>query len=171
MRPSKPNKLKHHNLGQRKVYFRAKQGEWVAHTQKAWSLQWVSRKSFYRQNWGEVCRVCDFFLVGGEVTVWYSRNLKSTALWFQRVWCPHTCVQSEVSILCLGEGLGSYRRTQSLCIRLVYVSTEEEPEPYPIPALLFLDCLSFVSVSPHLISLNLHCESAFESALWNSRKI
>ena len=36
----RPNKLKHQSLEQRKLYCRAKQGEWVTHTQNPWTYWW-----------------------------------------------------------------------------------------------------------------------------------
>ena len=46
---------------QRKIYFRAKQGEWVARVQKL-----PTSLKIFRQNLsgGGGCRVCDFFLIG-----------------------------------------------------------------------------------------------------------
>ena len=41
---ARPNKSKHGSVEQRKVYCRAKQGEWVACVQKPGTLPWVSAK-------------------------------------------------------------------------------------------------------------------------------
>ena len=60
---------------------------------------------------------------------------------FQESW-----VQYEVTVLHLGGGLSSCRRTQRYLY--IYILLEEEPGPCPMTALLFLDCSSFVSVSP-----------------------
>ena len=84
---------------QRKIYFRAKQGEWVARVQKL-----PTSLKIFRQNLsgGGGCRVCDFFLIG---------------------WCWHGGAQPEV--LHLGGDLSSHgtERYILLCVFL------EEPEP------------------------------------------
>ena len=84
VRPSKP---KCQSLEQRKVYCRAKQGEYVAYAQKLRITQWFSGKSSYRQNlgWG-LQGVTFFWLVAGEVTGQCSSNLVlslklSTSIW------------------------------------------------------------------------------------------
>ena len=74
-----------------------------------------------------------------------------------------SCAQAEVTILHLGGGLSSYRRTQRYWL---YIFLEEEPEPSRIAALLFLDCSSFVYSFPPFPDKQL-----FESAIWNLRKV
>jgi len=63
------------SLEKRKVYLRAKPGEWVAHAQKVQTPWWFSRKSFIGKIFREGYRACEFFwLVGPEVTEWDFRN-------------------------------------------------------------------------------------------------
>ena len=79
------------NLEKRKVYRRAKPGEWVAHAQKVQTPWWFSRKSFIGKIFRDGCRACEFFwLVGPEVTEWDFRNTNPSAhpVWGLSMWLP-----------------------------------------------------------------------------------
>ena len=45
--------------------------------------------------------------------------LPSSAFWFQPVWAPLVSAQSEVTVLCLGGGLSSCRRTQRYIVMYI----------------------------------------------------
>ena len=61
-----------------------------------------------------------------------------------------SCAQPEVTILHLDGGLSSCRRTQRYCD--IYPLRRKQ-DPALIPAILFLDCSSFVSAFKQLLEL------------------
>ena len=93
----RPKKWKHWSL-KRKVYCWAKQGEQSAHVQKSLTPWWFWGRVFIGKIWGEWCRMCDF--------VWW---------WGNRAIFQEFCAQPEVTVLHLGGGLSSCRRTQRYC--------------------------------------------------------
>ena len=150
-RTVRANKLKHQSLEHRKIYCRDKQGEWVACAQKTQTAQWFSGRSFYRQNLGWV--LCDFLLIG-----WWWGNRKV----FQK-----SCAQPEVTILHLGGGLSSYRRTQRYCY--IY-SLRRHQDPAPRLHYCFLTAPPlFLHSLPSLISncLNLPFVTQWRSGRLN----
>ena len=88
-----------------------------------------------------------FWLVGGEVAGWCSRNLNHQ---------PSSSNQSGVSvpvhavtILHLGGGHSSLQSNSKTCVRLFCISLEGELGRCIITEVLFLECLSFVSAFSH----------------------
>lgn len=89
----RPNNLKCWNFEQRKVYCKAQTRRmgWLTLKRSTQTLQWFSGKNFYRQNWGECCRVCDPPLTGW----WWGNRGCSRNLYYQ----PCSSNQSGVYVL------------------------------------------------------------------------
>ena len=85
---------------------------------------------FIGKIWGEGCRPCDFLLIG-----WW---------WGNRAVLQESCAQPEVTILHLGRGLSSCRRTQWFCY-VYFFRRNQDPAPRLhycfLTALLFLHSL------------------------------
>ena len=125
----KPNKWKHQSLEQRKVYCRAKQGEWVAHAQNPWTPFRCWGKIFIGKIWGKGCRLCDFLLIG----CWWRGGAP-------RILCSAWSYHAPP-----GWGLSSCRRAQRYCY--VYpLRRKEDPD-------LSLHCFSLTAppFPPHTL--------------------
>ena len=87
---------------------------------------------------------------------------QSSPFWFQQVWGPRACSPPEVTILHLGGALVPVEELKR-CVSDCYVyplRRNQDPAPscttvsfllffFLLVALLFLDCLSFISTFPH----------------------
>ena len=127
----------------------AKQGEWAVVPQRPKPPDGFQERVFKEKFSGRAAECVTFFwLVGGEVTGWCSRNLSLQS---------SGCKQSGVQVLVLSLKLPSSSwvrvlvpaELRDIYVKLSYISFEEEPGPCPIPPLLFLDCFLFVSAFPH----------------------
>ena len=92
-------------LEQKKFYWRAKQGEWAAHAQKAWTPDGFQGRVFIGKILREGCRVHDVSLIG-----WW---------WGNRAVLQESCAQSEVTILHLSGDLSFCRRTQRYIVMYI----------------------------------------------------
>ena len=74
-------------FGAEKVYFRDKQGKWVAHAQKTRTPQWFGGEVFISKLWAETSRTYDFLLIDWWwVTGWCSRNLALSLKSLSSIW-------------------------------------------------------------------------------------
>lgn len=133
--PLRPNNPKHQSLEQRKVYVRAKQGDWTAHNQKPQTPQ-QDGEDFLKAKLGVPAQ-----------GVWLSSDWCAV-----RGWCPGIlCSASSCHPPPAGERGGNtsvppeeLKDEHQLCISL-----QEAPGHCPMAVLLFLDGFSFVSIFPH----------------------
>ena len=126
----------------------------AASAQKTWTPRWFGGNSFYRQNLGEVCMVCDLPLIDWwGVAGWCSRSLSR--------W-PSGSNPSGVPVLVLSlKSPSSTGRGPSSCRRALRHASGWVPwggtGPCPFPALLFL-------TAPPLL---LHSLTPLISNCWN----
>ena len=110
---SEAKQTKHQSLEQRKVYWRAMQWEWAAHAQETRILKCFGENCFYRQIWGEGCKMCNFFLIG-----WW---------WGNRVALQKSCAPPEVTILHPGGSLSFCKGTQWHIVKVYLLRRNQDP--------------------------------------------
>ena len=134
----RPNKPKSQSLEQRKVYCRAKQGEWVTHAQKNLNSPIVFwGEVFIGKIWGEGCRACDFLLIGLR-TGQCSRHLVLSLKLPSSTWLGVLVLQKN-SRYCY---VYSLRRNQDPAPRLHYCFLIAPPlSLYSLPSLI-RNCLN-----------------------------